>query len=117
VIAASPTALQLRYLQTLSIIAAERGSSIFFPIPIDILSGMVRDKQVYDICIHVFYRVDWVEWAKRLKLCNNCMKHYVACTFYNIEVVLCLLTCLLMPPSYLLIPLSYLYAFTLFITF
>lgn len=40
VIAASPTALQLRYLQTLSIIAAERGSSIFFPIPIDILSGM-----------------------------------------------------------------------------
>ncbi|XP_065918181.1 stomatin-4-like [Dysidea avara] len=40
VIAASPTALQLRYLQTLSIIAAERSSSIFFPIPIDIMSGM-----------------------------------------------------------------------------
>ena len=47
VIAASPTALQLRYLQTLSIIAAERGSSIFFPIPIDILSGMVSRKQLY----------------------------------------------------------------------
>ena len=44
VIAASPTALQLRYLQTLSIIAAERGSSIFFPIPINILSGMVSEE-------------------------------------------------------------------------
>ena len=41
VIATSPTALQLRYLQTLSTIAAERSSSIFFPIPIDILSGLV----------------------------------------------------------------------------
>ena len=36
----SPTALQLRYLQTLNFIAAERGSTILFPIPMDVLGGM-----------------------------------------------------------------------------
>ena len=40
-IAKSPTAMQLRYLQTLNIIAAERGSTIMFPIPIDMLGPMV----------------------------------------------------------------------------
>lgn len=40
VIANSPTALQLRYLQTLNIIAAEKGSTILFPIPMDMLGGM-----------------------------------------------------------------------------
>ena len=40
VINRSPTALQLRYLQTLNFIAAERGSTIIFPIPMDILGGM-----------------------------------------------------------------------------
>ena len=40
VIANSPTALQLRYLQTLNVIAAEKGSTILFPIPMDILGGM-----------------------------------------------------------------------------
>lgn len=41
-IASSSTAMQLRYLQTLNIIAAERGSTIVFPIPIDMLGPMVR---------------------------------------------------------------------------
>ena len=40
VIANSPTALQLRYLQTLNVIAAEKGSTILFPIPMDMLGGM-----------------------------------------------------------------------------
>lgn len=40
-IAASKTAMQLRYLQTLNIIAAERGSTIMFPIPMDIMGPMV----------------------------------------------------------------------------
>ena len=38
VIHQSPVALQLRYLQTLSSIAAENNSTIVFPIPIEILS-------------------------------------------------------------------------------
>ena len=42
VIGRSPTALQLRYLQTLNTIAAERGSTIMFPIPMDVLGPMVR---------------------------------------------------------------------------
>lgn len=42
VIANSPTALQLRYLQTLNYIAAERGSTILFPIPMDVLGGMAN---------------------------------------------------------------------------
>ena len=41
-IGSSPTAMQLRYLQTLNIIAAERGSTIIFPIPIDMMGPMVR---------------------------------------------------------------------------
>jgi erythrocyte band 7 integral membrane protein len=40
VIANSPTALQLRYLQTLNVIAAEKGSTILFPVPMDIMGGM-----------------------------------------------------------------------------
>ncbi|XP_063722057.1 stomatin-like [Symsagittifera roscoffensis] len=38
VIAESPVALQLRYLQTLSTIAAEKNSTIIFPLPIDMLN-------------------------------------------------------------------------------
>ncbi|OQR80024.1 stomatin-2-like, partial [Tropilaelaps mercedesae] len=37
VIAQSPAALQLRYLQTLNTISAEKNSTIVFPIPIDII--------------------------------------------------------------------------------
>ncbi|XP_051963534.1 stomatin-like [Xyrauchen texanus] len=37
VIAESPSALQLRYLQTLNSIAAEKNSTIIFPLPIDII--------------------------------------------------------------------------------
>ncbi len=34
----SPVALQLRYLQTLTHVAAEKNSTIIFPIPIEMLS-------------------------------------------------------------------------------
>ena len=37
VIASNPIALQLRYLQTLSTISAEKNSTIIFPIPIELL--------------------------------------------------------------------------------
>ncbi|XP_043207686.1 band 7 protein AGAP004871-like [Amphibalanus amphitrite] len=36
----SPSALQLRYLQTLNTISAEKNSTIIFPVPIDILGGL-----------------------------------------------------------------------------
>ncbi|KAM9318756.1 stomatin (EPB72)-like 3a [Pholidichthys leucotaenia] len=39
VIAESPSALQLRYLQTLSTIAAEKNSTIIFPVPIDVIQS------------------------------------------------------------------------------
>ncbi len=38
----NPTALQLRYLQTLTEIAAEKNSTLVFPIPIEILKGLMR---------------------------------------------------------------------------
>uniref|UniRef100_A0A915D4J5 Band 7 domain-containing protein n=1 Tax=Ditylenchus dipsaci TaxID=166011 RepID=A0A915D4J5_9BILA len=41
VIAQSPQALQLRYLQTLSSISAEKNSTIIFPFPIDLLSSFL----------------------------------------------------------------------------
>uniref|UniRef100_A0A8D0QYB5 Stomatin n=1 Tax=Sus scrofa TaxID=9823 RepID=A0A8D0QYB5_PIG len=39
--AESPAALQLRYLQTLTTIAAEKNSTIVFPLPIDMLQGIM----------------------------------------------------------------------------
>jgi len=37
----TPTALQLRYMQTLTEIATEKNSTIIFPMPIDILQGLL----------------------------------------------------------------------------
>ncbi|KAG9463215.1 hypothetical protein GDO78_022196 [Eleutherodactylus coqui] len=44
VISESPAALQLRYLQTLTTIAAEKNSTIVFPLPIDMLHGILGRK-------------------------------------------------------------------------
>jgi erythrocyte band 7 integral membrane protein len=41
----SPIALQLRYLQTLTQIAAERNSTIVFPVPVELLQLMSRNKR------------------------------------------------------------------------
>ncbi|XP_026119070.1 stomatin (EPB72)-like 3a [Carassius auratus] len=44
VISESPSALQLRYLQTLNAIAAERNSTIIFPVPIDLIQHFTSKK-------------------------------------------------------------------------
>merc|ERR1719362_1672663 len=44
VLSDSPSALQLRYLQTLTNISAEKNSTIIFPLPIDLLNNMVKSK-------------------------------------------------------------------------
>ncbi len=41
----SPSALQLRYLQTLNTISAEKNSTIIFPLPIDFLSNFIDNKK------------------------------------------------------------------------
>merc|ERR1712117_731266 len=43
IISASPAALQLRYLQTLSAIAAERNSTIVFPLPIELMGSIMQN--------------------------------------------------------------------------
>ncbi|MER3402493.1 MAG: hypothetical protein C4337_04165 [Armatimonadota bacterium] len=43
-IAQQPSALQLRYLQTLAEIATERNSTLVFPIPIELLRPFMQDK-------------------------------------------------------------------------
>ena len=43
IISESPSALQLRYLQTLTTISAEKNSTILFPLPIDFLSQFLPD--------------------------------------------------------------------------
>ena len=43
-ISKSPGALQLRYLQTLTTISAEKNSTIIFPLPLDLLKGFVKEK-------------------------------------------------------------------------
>lgn len=45
VIGDSPAALQLRYLQTLNTISAEKNSTIVFPLPIDILTYFMKAKE------------------------------------------------------------------------
>jgi regulator of protease activity HflC (stomatin/prohibitin superfamily) len=42
IISQDPTALQLRYLQTLSEIATEKNSTILFPIPIDLFKSFIK---------------------------------------------------------------------------
>ena len=42
VIAGSPAALQLRYLQTLNSIAAEKNSTIVFPVPLELFRGHIH---------------------------------------------------------------------------
>ena len=42
IVAAQPTALQLRYLQTLTDIAVENNSTIIFPLPLDIIKPFLR---------------------------------------------------------------------------
>merc|ERR1711979_48868 len=43
VIAESSSALQLRYLQTLNSISAEKNSTIIFPLPIDLLTNFMNN--------------------------------------------------------------------------
>merc|ERR1712111_231201 len=42
IISESPAALQLRYLQTLNSISAEKNSTIIFPLPLDLVNNMVN---------------------------------------------------------------------------
>nr|CDJ89985.1 Band 7 protein domain containing protein [Haemonchus contortus] len=52
VIAESPSALQLRYLQTLNSISAEKNSTIIFPFPIDLLSAFLqRPAPKFESCV------------------------------------------------------------------
>ncbi|XP_014608991.1 PREDICTED: band 7 protein AGAP004871 isoform X2 [Polistes canadensis] len=46
VIGDSPAALQLRYLQTLNTISAEKNSTIVFPLPIDMLTYFMKAKEM-----------------------------------------------------------------------
>merc|ERR1712240_772550 len=41
IISTSPAALQLRYLQTLTQISAEKNSTIIFPLPLDLMRGFM----------------------------------------------------------------------------
>jgi regulator of protease activity HflC (stomatin/prohibitin superfamily) len=42
--AKNPVTLQLRYLQTLTEVAAEKNSTLVFPLPIDLIRPFLRDK-------------------------------------------------------------------------
>lgn len=46
VLSESPTSLQLRYMQTLHSISAEKNSTIVFPLPIDLLSNHAQSRRM-----------------------------------------------------------------------
>ncbi|KAF2362420.1 Band 7 domain [Trinorchestia longiramus] len=50
VLSLQPSAIQLRYLQTLSTISAEKNSTIIFPLPIDIIQHFLNDFETEDNC-------------------------------------------------------------------
>ncbi|XP_064458472.1 band 7 protein AGAP004871-like isoform X2 [Ornithodoros turicata] len=52
VIAGTPSALQLRYLQTLASIAAEKNSTIVFPIPMELFSGFISSNSNHHSNVH-----------------------------------------------------------------
>lgn len=45
VISESPSALQLRYLQTLTAISAEKNSTVLFPLPVDFMSRFLPERK------------------------------------------------------------------------
>ena len=47
-IAVEPTAVQLRFLQTLTEVASEKNSTIIFPVPIDLLKPFLKDAEKKD---------------------------------------------------------------------
>lgn len=62
VISESPSALQLRYLQTLTTISAEKNSTIIFPLPMDVLAHFMKKwsliltesrESITDVNVHV----------------------------------------------------------------
>jgi regulator of protease activity HflC (stomatin/prohibitin superfamily) len=48
VIGAHPMALQLRFLQTLTEVAAENNSTLVFPVPIDLFEPFIKAKKEWD---------------------------------------------------------------------
>jgi regulator of protease activity HflC (stomatin/prohibitin superfamily) len=42
IVSVNPTTLQLRFLQTLTEISAEKNSTIIFPVPIDLLTALIK---------------------------------------------------------------------------
>jgi hypothetical protein len=48
VIRPNPVTLQLRYLQTLSEISANQGSTIVFPLPLDVIRPLLEEKRTPD---------------------------------------------------------------------
>lgn len=44
VLSSSPAAIQLRYLQTLNTVSAEKNSTIIFPVPVDMIKAFMGDK-------------------------------------------------------------------------
>lgn len=46
IIGSQPATLQLRYLQTLTEIAAEKNSTIIFPLPIDLIKGFFKSQEL-----------------------------------------------------------------------
>src|SRR5690606_27647760 len=45
ILASEPSAIQLRYLQTLTQVAGDKSSTLVFPVPVDLLTGLMEKKQ------------------------------------------------------------------------
>jgi len=61
VISQSPSALQLRYLQTLTQISAEKNSTIIFPIPVEMIKAFGKWLEAtFSVYRHISVVLTWV---------------------------------------------------------
>jgi len=70
VMASSSAALQLRYLQTLGSISAEKNSTIIFPLPIDLLGSFMNIKSPH-VCKEHTTNIYWVCFIVRIDMARQ----------------------------------------------
>ncbi|TNN05001.1 Erythrocyte band 7 integral membrane protein [Schistosoma japonicum] len=86
----SPAALQLRYLQTLTTIAAEQNSTIIFPIPIELFKSLISKKLSNILHLNTISLLKFVCFYALL-LFRFPTFHFTTYTMFTLNYLICML--------------------------
>ncbi|KAH8874400.1 Erythrocyte band 7 integral membrane protein [Schistosoma japonicum] len=86
----SPAALQLRYLQTLTTIAAEQNSTIIFPIPIELFKSLISKKLSNILHLNTISLLKFVCFYALL-LFRFPIFHFTTYTMFTLNYLICML--------------------------